>query len=243
MTQEHIVSSFDEELNRLRSKIVLMGNIVTEQFREVALALESRDEELAKKIRANDKVIDDLEIEVEQTAIQLIALRAPVADDLREVISAIKISSALERMGDYAKNLAKRITVLSHTKDISASSTIIQQMIVITCSMISDILDAYIAKDTAKAIDVWNRDQEIDSLNDSLFRELLTYMMEKPRYITPATHLLFISKNIERAGDHATNIAEIIYYINEGEQLDHKRPKKDYSSFANISPDDKRESS
>lgn len=237
MTQEHIVSSFDEELNKLRAKIVLMGNLVAEQFREVAIALESRDEELAKKIRANDQVIDDLEADVEQTAIQLIALRAPVADDLREVISAIKISNALERMGDYAKNLAKRVTVLAQTKDIAVSSTIIQQMIVITCSMINDILDAYIAKDTAKAIDVWNRDQEVDSLNDSLFRELLTYMMEKPRYITPATHLLFISKNIERAGDHATNIAEIIYYINEGEQLDAKRPKKDHSSFANVTPD------
>lgn len=237
MTQEHIVSSFDEELNRLRMKIILMGNLVAEQFREVAIALEDRNEELAKKIRANDQVVDDLEVDVEQTAIHLIALRAPVADDLREIISAIKISNALERMGDYAKNLAKRVTVLSQTKDISVSSTIIQQMIVITCSMINDVLDAYITKDTAKAIEVWNRDQEVDSLNDSLFRELLTYMMEKPRYITPATHLLFISKNIERAGDHATNIAEIIYYINEGEQLDAKRPKKDHSSFANVMPE------
>jgi len=238
MSQEHTVSSFDDELNQMRSKIVQMGNMVHGQFEKASLALADMNQDLADEIRAKDKEIDALEIEIEKFAIEMIALRSPVADDLREVISSIKISAALERIGDYAKNLAKRLTVLSNSNGVPSSTTLIQQMIIIVNTMINDVLDAYVTLDTDKAIDVWNRDQEVDSLYDSLFRELLTYMMEKPQTISAATHMLFIAKNVERAGDHATNIAEIIHYITEGEMLDVKRPKKDATSYADVDYDD-----
>ena len=234
MSEKHIVSSFDEDLNQLRRKVVEMGNLVEEQFVRAGEALSQRDQELAAEILKTDSLIDQLELDIEKSAVEVIALRAPVADDLREVISTIRISSALERMGDYIKNLAKRLSVLSKIDHLPGSAAIINQLISIIKTMVTDILDAYVNRDIQKAIDVWNRDQEVDSLYDSLFRELLTYMMENPRYITAATHLLFIAKNIERAGDHCTNIAEIIYYIAEGELLELKRPKKDASSFVNI---------
>jgi phosphate transport system protein len=234
MTDSHIVASFDENLNDLRKKIVRMGNLVEEQFKLATEALVEKDKALAEQVRKSDKAIDDLELEIERFAVEVIALRAPVADDLREVISSIKISSALERMGDYAKNMAKRMTVLSKIDHLPGSTTILSQMVKITRTMITDVLDAYVKRDTNLAIEVWNRDQEVDGLYDSLFRELLTYMMEKPQYITSATHLLFIAKNIERAGDQTTNIAEIVYYITEGELLELKRPKKDDTSFADL---------
>jgi len=239
MPQKHIVSIFDEELNTLRSKIVQMGNLVDKQFEKAAIALKSKDLELAKQIREGDREIDAIEQEIEKHAINMIALRSPVADDLREIISAIKISNGLERIGDYAKNLAKRIKVLSHSKTISVSSGLIDQMIFLLRGMITEVIEAYVNQDAEKAIEIWNRDQEVDSINNSLFRELLTYMMENPKLITPATHLMFIAKNIERAGDHVTNIAELIYYIDQGEQLELKRPKKDSSSYTEINFDPK----
>ncbi|WP_417318992.1 phosphate signaling complex protein PhoU [Emcibacter sp.] len=234
MTDSHIVASFDENLNDLRKKIVQMGNLVEEQFTLANRALTDKDKKLAEEVRKDDKAIDQLELEIEKFAVEVIALRAPVADDLREVISSIKISTSLERMGDYAKNMAKRLSVLNQIDHLPGSTTILSQMVKITQEMLLDVLDAYVKRDTSLAIEVWNRDQEVDSLYDILFRDLLTYMMEKPQYITSATHLLFIAKNIERAGDQTTNIAEIVYYITEGELLELKRPKKDDTSYVDV---------
>ncbi len=234
MPHNHILSSFDDELNDLRARIVKMGNLVEKQYQNALRALEHKDKILAEKVRKADRIIDVMDAEIEKQAIQMIALRSPVADDLRDIVSTIKISAGLERIGDYAKNLAKRVSVIRHEEAISVSSAQIGQMVTEISGMISDVIDAYITRDIDKAIDVWQRDKNVDSIYNSLFRELLTYMMENPQYITPATHLLFIAKNIERAGDHATNIAELVYYINEGELLALKRPKDDSSNYAEI---------
>ena len=237
MSQNHILSSFDDELNDLRAKIARMGGLVDEQYKNAFTALENKDQKLAAAVYKSDRMVDQIDADIEKQAIQMIALRSPVANDLRDIVSTIKISAGLERIGDYAKNLAKRVKVLGHRKTLSVSSALIDQMIKQIRSMISDVIDAYIARDTDKAIDVWRRDREVDSLYNSLFREMLTYMMEKPQYITSATHLLFIAKNIERAGDHATNIAELVYYINEGELLALKRPKDDSSNYIEVDPE------
>tara|TARA_R110002096_G_scaffold309403_2_gene503941 strand:+ start:41952 stop:42668 length:717 start_codon:yes stop_codon:yes gene_type:complete len=234
MPHSHIVSSFDEDLNQLRSRIFNMAELVSKQFSEAEKALVERDLTLANLVRENDKQVDQMEIEIEKTAIELIATRAPMADDLREIISAIKISNALERVGDYAKNLSKRVVVLNETKNFDANYSVISQMIDIVNNMNKDVIDAYINRKSDKALSVWSRDLVVDNLYDTLFRELLTYMMENPKYITPATHLLFVAKNIERAGDHITNIAELIYYIVEGKPLELTRPKGDNSSETNV---------
>ncbi|MEZ5758957.1 MAG: phosphate signaling complex protein PhoU [Emcibacteraceae bacterium] len=230
MTHSHIVSSFDEDLNRLRTKIVNMANLVARQFSDAEKALVSKDLKLAKIVRENDEQVDQLEQEIEKSAIELIAMRSPMADDLREIISAIKISNALERIGDYAKNLSKRVIVLNETNKFDANYAVLSQMVNLINIMNKDVIDAYVNKSAEKAISVWTRDIVVDNLYDTLFREMLTYMMENPELITPATHLLFVAKNIERAGDHLTNIAELIYYIVEGIPLELNRPKGDKSS-------------
>lgn len=234
MPHNHISSSFDEELNDLREKIVKMGGLVDSQYKNALLSLQNKDKTLAEEVRKSDKVIDQMDIEIEQQAIQMIALRSPVANDLRDIISSIKISSGLERIGDYAKNLAKRVSVIQHSKTISVSSPLLYQMVNLIRDMIADVIEAYVNRDTEQAIDVWRRDEQVDNVYNSLFREMLTYMIENPKYITPTTHILFIAKNIERAGDHVTNIAELIYYINEGELLDQKRPKNDSSNYVEL---------
>ncbi|MCL4166473.1 UNVERIFIED_CONTAM: hypothetical protein GTU68_024656 [Idotea baltica] len=211
-----------------------MAQLVAHQFSEAERALTSGDLKLANHVRENDKMVDQLEQDIEKTSIELIAKRSPMADDLREIISAIKISNALERVGDYAKNLSKRVVVLNETKNFDANYSVICQMIEIINVMNKDVIDAYVNKTPEKAISVWTRDIVVDNLYDTLFRELLTYMMENPHYITPVTHLLFVAKNIERAGDHLTNIAELIYYIVEGTPLEMVRPKGDKSSLANV---------
>ena len=234
MPNSHIVSSFDEELSELRTKIVKMANLVTLQFEKAEQALNERDLELAKFVKDNDDVVDQMEQDIEKTAIEMIAIRSPLADDLREIISAIKISNALERIGDYAKNLSKRVVVLNEVKKFDPKHSVISQMISLINTMNMDVVDAYINRNSEKAISVWTRDLAVDNLYNSLFRELLTYMMENPKYITPVTHLLFVAKNIERAGDHITNIAELIYYIVEGKPLELTRPKGDNSSETNV---------
>ena len=211
-----------------------MGNFVEEQYEKAALALKTKDQQLADQVRQQDALIDQMDIDIDKHAIEIIARRSPVADDLREVVSTLKISSGLERIGDYAKNLAKRVNVLSQNETNPVSSILIDQMVMHIRGMVSDVMDAYINRDIDLAINVWRRDQEVDNLYNSLFQEMLTYMMENPRNITQATHLLFVAKNIERAGDHATNIAELIYYINEGELLALKRPKDDSSNYTDI---------
>ena len=225
MPNSHIVSSFDADIKNLREKVVEMAKLVQEQFNNAEKALVNKDIDLANTVRVRDETVDQLEQEIEKKAIELIAMRSPMADDLREIISAIKICNALERIGDYAKNLSKRVIVLNEQNQFEMNTTVISQMISIIDIMNTDIIDAYVNRNSDKAISVWTRDLAVDNLFDSFFRELLTHMMENPKSITSATHFLFIAKNIERAGDHITNIAEMIFYIIEGRQLEMVRPK------------------
>lgn len=234
MSNSHIVSSFGEDIKNLRQKTVEMAELVREQFNNAEQALVKRDLDLASSVRDRDTIVDQMEQEIEQRAIELIAMRSPMADDLREIISAIKICNALERIGDYAKNLSKRVPVIDEKNQFETNTTVISQMISIINTMTEDVIDAYMTKNADKAISVWTRDLAVDNLYDSFFRELLTHMMENPRSITCATHLLFIAKNVERAGDHITNIAEIIHYIIEGRPIEMIRPKGDLSSETSL---------
>lgn len=237
MGTDHIVKSFDEDLKHIDQIILRMGGMTEAALAGAIEALQHRDADLAKAVVADDKAIDRLEQELEDLAVRVIALRQPMANDLRAAISALKISSDLERIGDYAKNIAKRSMALSQSQPIEAAGAI-PRMAKLVQSIIKDTIDAYGSKDAERALDVWYRDQEVDEYYNALFRQLLTYMMEDPRNITPCTHLLFIAKNIERMGDHATNIAETIHYLATGKKLDTGRPKKDTTSFEVLKPDD-----
>jgi len=237
MTTEHIVKSFDEELQRLNAVVLRMGGVAEAQLAGAIDALVRRDTELAQKVVAGDEAIDQMDLDLEENAVRTLALRQPMANDLREVISALKISSDLERIGDYAKNVAKRTLALNQlTPHESARS--IPRMAKLVQAIIKDVLDAYANHDPDRALDVWHRDEEVDEMYTALFRELLTYMMEDPRNITPCTHLLFIAKNIERIGDHATNIAETTHYLTTGKRIEGGRPKGDLSSFQVVNPED-----
>ncbi|USG62956.1 phosphate signaling complex protein PhoU [Sneathiella marina] len=226
----HIVTSFDEELEVMRNTIIEMGGIAESQLESAVRALIDRDSELAQKTIAGDAAVDELEQAIDNMAIRVLALRNPVADDLRLVISALKIASVLERVADYAANIAKRVIALNQAPVIRAVSTI-PRMSELVRRMIDDTLKSYAQGDTELAIDVWARDKEVDQLYNSLFRELLTYMMEDPRSITSCTHLIFMAKNIERIGDHMTNIAEIVVYQVTGSPLTDERPKGDKTSM------------
>lgn len=230
----HTVKSFDEDLRQLRSYISQMGGLAEAQIMGAIDALSSRDQDKAREIVAADRTIDDLEVEAERHAIQTIARRQPLADDLREVISALKIAALLERIADYAKNIAKRATVLSQTDPVQPMA-IIPEMGRTVTHMLKDVLDAYGSRDAEKAHAVWVRDQNVDDLYNSLFRSLLTYMMENPQQITPSTHVMFIAKNLERIGDHATNIAEIIYFNVTGNYMEADRPKSDKTAYTIVS--------
>ena len=228
---EHTVTSYDEELNQMTGTILRMGGMVEAQLADAITALIKRDPELAARVIAEDKPIDRLEYEVDHQVMRLLALRQPMAVDLRLITASLKISSDLERIGDYAANVAKRASALSQVEPMRPVA-VIPRMSLIVQGMIKDVLDAYMGRDVDKALVVWRRDEEVDEIYNSLFRELLTYMMEDPRHITPCTHLLFIAKNIERMGDHATNIAETIAFLVSGKPLDEARPKGDTTPFA-----------
>lgn len=232
---EHIVSSFDSELQELNQIIVRMGGMAESMLATAIDALVKRDSDLAKKVIESDKEVDILEKAADEAAVNLIALRQPMANDLREVVAALKIASDIERIGDLAKNVAKRTIALNQTPPTRPAYAI-PRMASLVQSIMKDTLDAYVERDADRAVDVWHRDEEVDEMYTGLFRELLTYMMEDPRNITPSTHLLFIAKNIERMGDHATNIAENIYYLATGDQLDGRRPKGDTTSFQVVTP-------
>ncbi len=230
MAQDHIVKSFDEELEKLNNVIAQMGGLAEAQLAESIEALVRRDGDMAALVAAGDKQIDALERKVESLAVRLLVLRQPVAADLRSVLAALKISGLLERIGDYAKNVAKRTIALSQMPPMEPTHTV-ARMAGVVQEMIKNVLDAYIARDAEKADDVRRRDVEVDALNTSLFRELLTYMMEDSKKITACTHLLFVAKNIERMGDHATNIAESVHYLVRGENPEDERLKNDTSSL------------
>ena len=228
---EHTVKRYDEELNQMTDTIHRMGGMVEQQLANAITALIKRDPELAATVIADDQPVDQLEHEVDQLVMRLLALRQPMAVDLRLITASLKISSDLERIGDYAANVAKRASALSQVEPMRPMA-VIPRMSQIVQGMIKDVLDAYMARDADKALAVWRRDEEVDETYNSLFRELLTYMMEDPRHITPCTHLLFIAKNIARMGDHATNIAETIAFLVTGTPLDEARPKGDTTPFA-----------
>ncbi len=237
-SQQHIVKAFDEELDQMMSLIVEMGGLVETQIIDAAAALVRRDSDLAARVIAGDKIIDALEIELDNLTVKVLALRQPKANDLRTVVAALKISSNLERIGDYAKNIAKRTNVLSMVPVVGSSATTINRMSTMVQTMVSDVLNAFVHRDLNSAIDVRQRDEEVDQMHNTLFRELLTYMMEDPRNITPCMHLLFIAKNVERMGDHATGIAEQVHYMVCGEMPDDERPKGDKTSYVFVEPNE-----
>ncbi len=229
MTTDHIVKSFDEELSRLSDQISRMGGLAEVQIERSIESLQRRNTEEATQIIEDDARIDALQIEIEELAIQMIARRQPLATDLRATVAGLKIAPHIERIGDYAKNIARRTIALNQNPPIKPMFTI-PRMGRMARSMVKDVLDAFSSNDLAKARAVWERDAELDDMYDSLFRELLTYMMEDPRSITSCTHLLFVARNIERIGDIATNIAELVHYQVEGETLTEDRPKTDEAS-------------
>ena len=224
---DHIVSSFDQDLNGLRATIAEMGGLCEKMLADAVTAFVRRDESLAQNVISADRRLDELQRGIEERAILLIARRQPLAVDLRDVVSAIRIASDLERVGDLVKNCAKRTVAIAdgfQTKEIVVG---VQTMTDLVMEQLKDILDAYSTRDLDRALDVWRRDGQIDALYTSMFRELLTYMMEDPRNISFCAHLLFIGKNIERIGDHTTNIAETIHYLVTGQTLTAERPKDD----------------
>jgi len=214
----HTIKAFDEDLDRLRALISQMGGLAEHAIRESMRCLVQRDLAGAEKIVANDKKLDALEIETEKRAVRLIALRAPMAGDLRDVVAAMKISSVVERIGDYAKNIAKRVPLLDKVHNIEPVS-LMPEMARISTEMVHDVLNAFVERDAEAAVRVVERDRAVDDFYNSIFRALLTFMMENPSNIGQSTHLLFIAKNIERVGDHATNIAEMVYFAATGEHL------------------------
>ena len=235
---EHIVRSFSQDLARLRNFLVEMGGLVESQLALATAALVENDAEAATRAITQDPAVDRLEREVETAVIRMLALRQPMAMDLRTIVAAMKISSDLERIGDYAANVAKRAGVLAQFR-LPYSMGGVAQMSRLVQENLKLVVDAVGENDAAKAAQVWRSDQAVDDLYNVIFRELITYMMEDPRSITPCTHLLFIIKNLERIGDHATNVAELIHYAVTGDALPEARPKGDTSgAYAILQPRD-----
>jgi phosphate transport system protein len=226
---KHIVTSFEVDLKKLRDMIAGMGGLVERAVADATTALLDHDPDIASSVVALDPQIDAEEHSVEQFAVQLLALRQPVADDLRQVVAALKVITDLERIGDYAANIAKRSLVINKVAGNMALSGL-GQMARLVQQNLKTVIDAVGEADPQKAITVWRADQMVDDLYNTIFRELITYMMEDARNITACTHLLFIAKNLERIGDHATNIAELTYYAITGESLPDFRPKGDQTS-------------
>jgi phosphate transport system protein len=229
MAGEHIVHSYDEELRQLTNLVLQMGGQVESQIAAAVAAMIARDSDRSQTIIGDDERIDELEFEVERLATKLLALRQPMAEDLRAIIGAMRVAGDLERMGDLAANIAKRSIALAQSREI-ASLWVIPRMAERVQAMVKEVLDAYVERDLAKAKHVWGSDREVDEMYNSLFRQLLTYMFEDPRNITACTHLLFVAKNLERIGDHATNMAEMVSYRLTGERELGERPKADDTS-------------
>jgi phosphate transport system protein len=231
---EHTMKAFDADLQELSRMIAEMGGLAEREIGDAVDALNRRDAILAQSVIAEDAKIDLLQREIEEKAILTIARRQPMAVDLRDVVGALRVSNDLERIGDLAKNIAKRVMVLDSDLNLAQVLRGVDHMTDLVLTQIKDVLDAYARRDAAKALAVWRGDEEVDAVNNSLFRELLTYMMEDPRNISVCIHLLFCAKNIERIGDHATNIAETVHYMVEGRALPDERPKGDFTSTTNV---------
>jgi phosphate transport system protein len=227
---EHTIRAFDADLQELARKISEMGRLDDEQIAAAFEALTKRDKALAERVIAADDRVDALQREVEEKVIATIARRQPMAVDLREIVAALRIANDLERVGDLAENIAKRVPMLTEEISINEATLQLQRMVQLVREQLTRVLESYRRRDVAEAMEVWNKDQEVDALNSSLFRELLTYMMENPRNITFCTHLVFCAKNVERIGDHATNIAESVVYMVEGHPIALERPKGDLTS-------------
>jgi phosphate transport system protein len=231
---DHTHRAFDIDLQDLIRMVAEMGGLAEKQIGDAIDALDRRDVALARRIVAEDVRIDALQREIEEKTVLTIARRQPMAVDLREIVAALRISNDLERIGDLAKNIAKRVAALDvdfHPQQILRG---VEHMTELVLAQIKDVLDSFARRDLAKALAVWRGDEEVDAVNNSLFRELLTYMMEDPRNISFCIHLLFCAKNIERMGDHATNIAETVYYMVEGRPLADERPKGDNTSTTTV---------
>ena len=231
MPEHHIASAFDRDLQDIQTLIMKMGGLVELAILDGAKSLEERDEDLAQQVRAADKRVDELEEEINRQAARVIAMRAPTASDLRTVLTVIKISANLERCGDYAKNMAKRTSVLVQLPPVGSSAKSLRRMAREVELMLKDALNAYVQRDAELAEQVRQRDAEIDQMYNALFREFLTFMMEDPRNITACMHLHFIAKNVERMGDHVTSVAEQVIYLVNGVMPDESRPKEDVTSF------------
>ena len=232
MPDQHIQSAFDRDLEGIQANIMKMGGLVEEAIRQGAVSLTTLDQDLATQVREGDKAIDELEDLINEEAARVIALRAPTAIDLRLVLSVMKISANLERIGDYAKNMAKRTSVLIELRPINENTSALKRMAREVELMLKDALDAYVQRDASLAEDIIERDRDVDQMYNALFREYLTFMMEDPRSISACMHLHFIAKNIERMGDHVTAIAEQVVYLVTGERPDEARPKADRTSVS-----------
>ncbi len=226
-TSEHIVSSFDRDLEGIQAQIMRMGGLVEDAIAKATQALELRDVELAREVREGDKAIDALEEQVNDEAARIIAQRQPIARDLRTVLTVFRVSTNLERIGDYAKNIAKRTETIIDQPPVNGTGASLRRMARQVELMLKDVLDAYIQRDAGLAADVRARDIDVDQMYSALFREYLTFMMEDPRNITTCMHLHFMAKNIERMGDHVTSIAEQVIYLVTGDMPDEDRPKQD----------------
>ncbi|THD82948.1 phosphate signaling complex protein PhoU [Aliigemmobacter aestuarii] len=231
-SERHILSAFDRDLESVQAMILKMSGLVEDAILDAARALDTRDDELAEKVRRGDKAIDALEEQVNHECARLIALRSPTAGDLRVVLSVMKIAGILERCGDYAKNMAKRSMIVSQANPVAGASGAIRRMARAVQVMLHDALDAFVARDVERAAEIRVRDADVDQMYNALFREFLTHMMEDPRNITACMHLHFIAKNIERMGDHATGVAEQVIYLVTGDMPEEARPKGDVTSLA-----------
>ena len=232
MTEHHTVKAFDTDLQDLARMVAEMGGLAEKQVADAVDALARRDTTLAQRVTVADVQIDTLQHEIEERAVLTIARRQPMAVDLREIVSALRISNDLERIGDLAKNIAKRVIALNAEFPPPKLIRGVEHMTDLLLGQLKAVLNAYARRSVSEAMAVWRGDEEIDAVCTSVFRELLTYMMEDPRNISFCIHLLFCAKNIERMGDHATNIAETVHYMIEGKPVTDQRPKGDTTSFA-----------
>jgi phosphate transport system protein len=222
---EHTVKAYDAELDAITAELARMGGLAEAEVADAIRSIADRDVDLAQAVIERDARLDELEGDIQQKAIRLIATRQPVANDLRRTVAAIKISGDLERCGDLAKNIAKRALIITESEPLTPLTSSIERMGELVAMRLKEVLDALAARDVDRAVAVWREDHEVDEHYESIFRELLTYMMGDPRLITACAHLLFVAKNLERIGDHATNIAEDLYFEIAGEQLTEHRPK------------------